>query len=64
VGKRLREIGTREATREQAIRLALLEKEQKVGEQTAALERDAQIKEAQRKQTVRMRCCARSLISF
>ena len=34
--------------------MALLEKEQKVGEQTAGLERDAQIKEAQRQQAVRI----------
>src|SRR6516162_5869068 len=51
---KLREIGTREAVREQAVRLAQLEKEQKVGEQTAALERDAQIKEQQRQQAVRV----------
>jgi flotillin len=40
--------------REQAVRLAQLEKEQRVGEQTAALERDAQVKEAQRQQAVRI----------
>ena len=34
---KLREIGTREAEREQAVRVAELEKEQTVGEQTAAL---------------------------
>jgi flotillin len=51
---KLREIGTREAVREQAVRLAQLEKEQKVGEQTAAFERDAQIKETQRQQAVRI----------
>jgi flotillin len=51
---KLREIGTREAVREQAVRLAQLEKEQKVGEQTAAYERDAQIKETQRQQAVRI----------
>src|SRR5207253_2020170 len=44
----------REATREQAVRMAQLEKDQRVGEQTAALERDAQIKEAQRQQAVRI----------
>ena len=33
---KLREIGTREASREQAVRVAELDKEQKVGEQTAA----------------------------
>jgi flotillin len=51
---KLREIGTREAVREQAVRLAQLEKEQRVGEQTAAFERDAQIKETQRQQAVRI----------
>jgi flotillin len=51
---KLREIGTREAEREQAIRLAELEKEQKIGEQTAAFERDAQIKQSQREQAVRI----------
>jgi flotillin len=51
---KLREIGTREANREQAVRLAQLEKEQRVGEQTAAFERDAQIKETQRQQAVRI----------
>src|SRR5258708_10875725 len=51
---KLREIGTREANREQAVRLAQLEKEQKVGEQTAALERETQIKEAMRQQAVRV----------
>ncbi len=51
---KLREIGTREALREQAVRVAQLEKETKVGEQTAAFEREAQIKESQRLQAVRM----------
>jgi flotillin len=51
---KVREIGTREAVREQAVRLAQLEKEQKVGEQTAAFEREAQIKESQRLQAVRI----------
>jgi flotillin len=51
---KLREIGTREAVREQAVRVAQLDKEQKVGEQTAAYERDAQVKEAQRQQAVRI----------
>lgn len=51
---KLREIGTREAMREQLVRLAQLEKEQKVGEQTAAFEREAQIKESQRQQAVRI----------
>jgi flotillin len=51
---KLREIGTREAVREQAVRIAQLEKEKKVGEETAAFERDALIKEAQRQQAVRI----------
>jgi flotillin len=51
---KLKEIGTREAQREQAVRLAQLDKEQKIGEQTAAFERDAQIKESQRQQAVRI----------
>jgi flotillin len=51
---KLKEIGTREAIREQAVRIAQLEKEKKVGEETAAYERDAQIKEAQRQQAVRI----------
>jgi flotillin len=51
---KLREIGTREAVREQAVRIAQLEKEQKVGEQTAAFERDAQVKESQRQQAVKI----------
>ena len=36
--RKLREIGTREASREQAVRIAKLEKEQTVGEQTAVFE--------------------------
>jgi flotillin len=51
---KLRQIGTREAEREQAVRLAQLTKEQKVGEETAAFEREAQIKEVQRQQAVRV----------
>ncbi len=51
---KLREIGTREAMREQAVRIAQLQKEQKVGEETAAYEREAQIKAAQREQAVRI----------
>jgi flotillin len=42
-----REIGTREAEREQAVRLAELEKEQTVGEQTAAFQRDVSVKQAE-----------------
>jgi flotillin len=49
---KLREIGTREASREQAIRLAELDKEQKIGEQTAGFEREAQVKDAERKMRV------------
>ncbi|HEX7377458.1 MAG TPA: SPFH domain-containing protein [Pirellulales bacterium] len=45
---KLREIGTREAQREQAVRLAELGKEQTIGEQTAAFEREAQVKDAER----------------
>jgi flotillin len=44
---KLREIGTREAQREQAVRVAELEKEQTVGEQTAAFQRDVQVKQAE-----------------
>src|SRR6266404_754669 len=51
---KLREIGTREAMREQAVKLAQLAKEQAVGEQTAALEREAQVKQSQREQAVRI----------
>jgi len=49
---KLRDIGTRQAQREQAVRLAELEKEQKIGEQTAAFQRDADIKAAE--QTMRV----------
>ena len=45
---KLREIGTREAQREQAVRLAELTKEQTIGEQTAAFQREAQVKDAER----------------
>ena len=51
---KVRDIGTREAEREKAIRLAQLDMEQKVAEQSAALEREAQVKEAQRQQAIRM----------
>ncbi|HYF49632.1 MAG TPA: SPFH domain-containing protein [Planctomycetota bacterium] len=51
---KLRQIGTREAQREQTVKLAQLEKETKVGEAMAAFERDTLIKEAQRQQAVRM----------
>ena len=45
---KLREIGTREADRDKLVRIAEMEKEQSVGEQTAAFERDAAIKDAER----------------
>jgi flotillin len=45
--KKDQQIGMREADRVQAVRLAELEKEQKIGEQTAAFQRDAQVKSAQ-----------------
>src|SRR5947209_14024312 len=51
---KLREIGTREATREQAVRVAQLEKEQKIGEQTAAYERESQVKAAEREKAIRV----------
>ena len=51
---KLREIGTREADRDKAMRIAQLEKEQKVAEQTAAYEREAQIKDSQRQQAIRI----------
>ena len=51
---KLKEIGTREAIREQMIRIAQLDKEQEVSEQTAALEREALVKEAQRQQAIRI----------
>ncbi len=45
--KKDQQIGMRDADRTQAVRLAELEKEQKIGEQTAAFQRDAQVKSAQ-----------------
>jgi len=42
-----RQIGTREAIRDQGIRVAELEKEQKVGEQAAVFLREAQVKDAE-----------------
>jgi len=51
---KLREIGTREAQREQAVRVAELDKEQQVGEQTAAFQRQAQIKDAEREMAIRV----------
>jgi flotillin len=49
-----REIGTREAMREQAVRVAELEKEQKIGEQTAAYQRESEVKNAEREMRVQM----------
>src|SRR5205085_922566 len=51
---KVREIGTKEAMREQAVRVAQLDKEKQVGEQTALLEQQAQIKEAQRQQAIKI----------
>jgi flotillin len=51
---KLREIGLRENAREQAVRVAELDKEQQIGEQTAALEREAVVKQAQREQAVKI----------
>ncbi len=49
-----KEIGTKDAMREQLIRLAELEKAQTVGEQSAAYLRDAEIKDAEREMRVRL----------
>jgi flotillin len=49
---KLKEMGTREAMRDQAVRVAQLDKEQKIGEQTACLERDTQVKDAERKMRI------------
>ncbi len=49
-----REIGTREAMREQAVRVAELDKEQKIGEQTAAFQRESEVKNAEREMRVQM----------
>jgi flotillin len=51
---KVREIGTREALRDQTVRLAELEKEQKIGEQTAAYEREGQVRDAERAMRVRI----------
>lgn len=45
-------IGIREAEREQAVRVAELQKEQAIGEETAAFERQTQVKEAERQMRV------------
>ena len=47
-------IGVRGAEREQAVRVAELSKEQVIGEQTAAFERDSQVKEAERNMRVQV----------
>ncbi|MDC0937106.1 SPFH domain-containing protein [Pirellulales bacterium] len=49
---KLREIGTREAERAQAVRIAELEKEQTVGEQAAAFQREMQVKEAEQEMRI------------
>ena len=51
---KIREIGTREALREQAVRVAELDKEQKIGEQTAACQREAEVKAAERDMRVKI----------
>ncbi|MEQ9380155.1 MAG: SPFH domain-containing protein, partial [Pirellulales bacterium] len=43
-----REIGTADAVRTQAVRIAQLDKETKIGEQTAGFERETQVKAAER----------------
>jgi flotillin len=51
---KVREIGTREALRDQAVRVAELEKEQKIGEQTAVFQRDAEVKAAERDMRIKL----------
>jgi flotillin len=51
---KFREIGMREADREKAVRIADLDKEQKVGEQMASFQRQALIKQSEREQAVRI----------
>ena len=51
---KIREIGTREATREQAVRVAELDKEQQVGEQSAAFQKQSQIKDAEREMRIKV----------
>ncbi len=50
--QKFREIGTREAERDKLVRVAELSKEQAIAEQTAAYEREAQIKDAEREKRV------------
>src|SRR5207244_82210 len=47
-----RDAQIKEAQRQQAVRIAQLDKEQKIGEQTAVLERDTQVKDAERKMRI------------
>lgn len=51
---KLRDIGTREAMREQMVRIAELERDQDIGEQAASFERDAQVRDAERAMRVRV----------
>jgi flotillin len=52
--KRDQAIGTREAERDQAIRVAEMNKEQGIGEQTAAFERESQVKLAEQEMRVKV----------
>jgi flotillin len=49
-----REVGVRDAARDQAIRIADLDKSQQIGEQTAAYQRQSQIKVAEQQMRVQM----------
>lgn len=49
-----RDIGKRDAEREQVVRIAEMEKAQTVGERTAAFERDAQVKDAERAMRIKL----------
>ncbi len=51
---KIRQIGTREAQRDQAMSIADMEREQTVREEAAKFEREAQVKNAQRDMRVRM----------
>ncbi|HEV3003117.1 MAG TPA: SPFH domain-containing protein [Pirellulales bacterium] len=51
---KLREIGTRDAQREQAVRIASLQKAQTIGEQTAAFQREAEVKDAERTMRIKL----------
>ncbi|QDU58209.1 flotillin family protein [Aeoliella mucimassa] len=50
--QKFREIGTREALREQSVRIAELEKEQTVGERTAEFQREVQVKQAEQEKRI------------